>query len=329
MKATGLSENGSVIVAVCFDNQTEKLVDAAVQICRLTKQDLCMVNVLVPSSTVIWNGEIYGGITADDLLQANDSMLRESSEAQLLELSTRIPDDVNWRVSAMVGDPVSMILAESKKYSGKMIVSGSGKGKHWLIPKSMSTVLSLMAEAHVPVLVINEQAELELPEGGQGFKILIMDDLSDASKHAIEGVFASLAEFAGSQVCHTHVSGLTKDALGAAIVSASAAVRSGVVSDLEKDDVFKAIEEKGLERLRDRVGPGFRDIFNEKNGRYLPKMLYGNVSEALKAVIEEFDPHVICFGKHSSFHKGRPFAIGQVAYGTMLGQSKPILVMGA
>ena len=84
-----------------------------------------------------------------------------------------------------------------------MIIIGASSSGVAGTTLGFSTAVSLISESTVPVMVVNEGAELHPP--GEGFRILVADDFSDTGADALAMGFTIARAVRGSTLIHTHV----------------------------------------------------------------------------------------------------------------------------
>jgi nucleotide-binding universal stress UspA family protein len=315
---------GTVLVAVNFNEQSKTLVETAVAICERSGLGIRLLHVLAPPPPAVWYGEITAGLKLADLAEAELEISRNEALFQLEQLAKNVPSGLDIGFSIITDNIDEGILTEAKNKNAKLLICGSAGSSYRFVPKSMSTVLSLMANAPIPVLVLNESSPHPFPQ--HRLKLLVLDDLSEETAHLFRGNFRFLKDVQEIAVLHVHISGLSRTSLAAALTAANVAGRNGVNLESEVGDLFTIIQDKSLTRLRDR-STYLRHSAEGGKIRYEAKVEYGNLHEVIDHLIDSFQPDILCFGKHKSFHR-KPFAIGQLAYSSMLAYKLPIMVLG-
>jgi nucleotide-binding universal stress UspA family protein len=317
------SSQGTVIVALNFNSQSKVLVDTAVGMCQRSGWGLRLLHVVTPPPSVVWYGEITPGLRLADLAEAELEISKNEAKFKLEQIAKGVPANIDVSVSVVADDVAEGVLTETKSKEAKLLVCGSIGGSYRFVPKSMSTLLSLMAQAPIPVLVLNDAAPHAFPQ--DRLKIIVLDDLSEETAHIFHGNFKFLSHVKEIDVLHVHVSGLNKATLAAALTAANAASRNGVNLEVEVDDLFSSMQDKAIKRLQERSADLRTDSENRKI-HYKTQIEYGNIHDAIDRLTKAFQPDILCFGKHSSI-RHKPFALGQVPYSSMLANKLPVLIL--
>lgn len=212
------------------------------------------------------------------------------------------------------------LMEESDAQGAWLTMVGARPGSHAFTPASLSTTRALINQSERPVMVVNDEATLDL--SGEEVRILCADDLMDGGEAAIQfaAEFAQgLGESARLQVLH--VNPMTEESLEASFQHAILATHSQVTPAIDSGEVFRAVSAMTQTVLEQRIKQVDLD---EKQLQGC--VVHGQVVPSLLEAVESFKPHVVIFGKHLRVHR-RPFYFGHVPLTTAYRLNIPFVVV--
>ena len=218
------------------------------------------------------------------------------------------------------GSAAHMIAAEAAATNAAFIITGAASVSHRFIPKGISTALTLMSTASVPVLVMKLETILGSPQ--RDFRVLVADDMRDSGKSALRTALSLACLYPSSEVFHVHVNSLTLSALEAALDAgplhrSSPTEGPAKVYELVVREIEEQLEKRALEVMSGLPSPGIN---------YHPHVRTGAVAKNLDLVIGEFNPDLMVFGRHQTF-RSKPFSMGQMPFYSMLSQSIAVMIV--
>ena len=102
------------------------------------------------------------------------------------------------------------IVNDASRSSADLIVCGVANVSHKFLPKGLSTVLSLMANAPIPVIAFPPGASFQ-KSNEDAFRIILADDLEDAGASAAKFGIEWAKSIGKSSIYHVHVNTSRKE----------------------------------------------------------------------------------------------------------------------
>lgn len=322
MTRHALQPGDPIVVAMKFDNLSTHVLRLAFELAERCKLKVAAIHVveLLP----IPRNFLAETITGIDIAQAARSQQKgelEAARERLEKLAREIdPNGLVITTKVLSGLPAQMIAAEAAATNAAFIITGAASVSHRFIPKGLSTALTLMSDASVPVLVMRLETILESSQ--KEFRVLVADDMRDSGNAALRTALSLACLYPSSNVCHVHVNSLTESALEAALdagaFSRSSSTKGGArVFDLMVKEIEDQLEKRARDVMSGLSSPGIN---------YNPHVKTGSVAETLDLVIEEFHPDLIVFGRHQTF-RSKPLSMGQIPFHSMLSQSVAVMIV--
>lgn len=325
MSETIATRSKYVTVAVAFDHHTIPLTTFAARLCEKLSKDLCLMHVVEPwldSPHSVPRGENDPLWNVSQAVEAN---AYELAGRKLDELASKVSPKVKVVKHVLRGKPVPLLAQEAFNIGSMVLLVGADVESLKYLPKGLSTALSLMASAPVPVMVADGSTLLEIK--ADELDILVADDLSEDSENALEFGFDLAIGQGKATLHHVHINGLTYDSLRSGLLSAAATSHSLGNDEKTTEIVFDSMI-KGFEDQLERRGGNERDYLENGGGSYIPKVLTGNVAKKLLEETQIAKPSILIFGRHQAVHR-QPFFMGRVPFKTMLASKIPVVVVPA
>jgi nucleotide-binding universal stress UspA family protein len=322
MPKTFKGPNSLVLACVKPGEFSTSSLKAAVSLCKRTGMRLRLVSAVEPALMYLQFPaiEMYD-FTAISRAESNE--LKAQVEDELKQFAQSLELDSKVETSVVVGQPAQVALSDAVANGVSLIVTGAANGSHRFVPKGLSTALSLMADSHMPVLVVKENGALDFSK--EALNIVVADDLSANCERAVLAAFDLAIALGDTDVHHIYSNSLTMQNFARNVQKLRELHDDDSATDISPTDLWEKTRINLHERLRLRA-PG-RSLFLEAaGGHYWPEIRDGSVELALEKVIESASPELIVFGRHHSFHR-RPFAIGRVPFHFMMSMDRPILVV--
>lgn len=314
------STDGTILVAVKFDSLGEELLQRACELASTGHFSVKAMHVVEPLSAGAWAG------AGSDIIQAIDLVNSEHIELMERKLSdwvNKLRPGCSIVSKVLVGVAAQMVAAEALVSGAVCVITGAASRSHRFIPRGLSTALSLMANAPVPVLVLTAEAQLKLKS--EPFRILLADDLRDQSTNAVTAGLEFSCLIPRSHVQHLHINGLTEDALGRAVETAQSMAHTAAPLSGTIEKIFQSLVDDLRRQLEQRAA-ALRARSSQAGIEYEAVVRSGSVLEELDHGIQSFAPHLVVFGRHQTFHH-KPFTVGQVPFSSILSQRVPVMVV--
>lgn len=288
------NKNAKILVAVALDDMSPQLLENAKCLSAKTGMGIHVVHVapfLPPISLEYYPSEPI----RQNVIEELEAQTIAEAEKKLQKLIAPFNVPMTYRVYSSQLGIIGPILSAATTENAAAILCGCGERIPRLVPKGFSTVLSLLAEGNAPLIVVGPGMNI-LPDREQ-CRILLADDLrSETLPSMTGGIF--WAQVLGASVRHLHVM---------------------------SPEIFKA--DGCLQKLQERVA-WEKALLLEKGGSYESKVAEADVLEGIKDEAQSFEPNIIVFGQHKTFHR-RPLGLGQTSYKAMLNLNYPIMVVPA
>jgi nucleotide-binding universal stress UspA family protein len=248
---------------------------------------------------------------------------KDLAAEELKAVAARIELDSPVTSTVVVGSVAPAVIAEAVTSGSALIVCGAARGSHRFVPKGISTALGLMADAPVPVLVMNDICPLDLRQTQQS--LLIADDLS-ANCAGVPVTACNLAIAIGhTDVHHVHVNALSMETLASAAEKSIAMHGEMIFKDVGPSVLWEIVQRDLQEHIiRRSKGAGERIV--AAGGQYCAKLRNGRVESELEKAVEATQANILVFGRHHSLHR-KPFAIGKVPFHMMLAHNRALVVV--
>ena len=318
-------DSRTVVLAVRADEGAQSLVDAAMQLCRRTGMKLRIVQVAEYWIGRSWPRELT---IEGPLAEAVDAVEGESirmAEKHLRKMAESAGRGLEVETNVLSGNASECIIADALANRASLIITGAGRGSHRFVPRGMSTALSLMADAPIPVLVIQEGCRPKFDMDGQ--VVLIADDLSEHSERAVLTGFDLATALGKTKVKHVHVNAISEENLRVALEGVASASRSGQVRGISAGEIHELALKTLDAKLRQRAA-GMKAVLEASSSEVSCHLRSGDVIDELNKAAEETKADFVVFGRHRAFRR-KPFLIGQVPFYAMLSPDRPVLVVPA
>lgn len=315
---------GKILVAVNLDEGSGPLLKAAANLAEKSQSELAVLHVCD-----YWVGRTW----ANDMMLSGSVMmnLAESAEAEALRAArTRLSDLLSANVKGVevqsevvLGFPDESIRAHAVTTSADLLMLGGTSSDYRFVPSGLSTVISLLSEAPVPVIVI--------PKNWKGswntdrMRIMIADDLSSHGEAAVHAGYELSVRLGGCSLFHTHVTQMSKEALSAAIDTAAAASHT-TAGALNSDEIWAATMSSLEKKVHSRAGE-YQSQLSANGTRSTVSILHGNPSDAVLKYAADEKPDLLVFGRHRTWRR-KPFVLGQLPFHGMLKSNLPVMVAG-
>ena len=312
-----------ITVAVKFDQHAVPLTRSAIELCQRTGKRLNLLHVVEPWLDHSHSKPFENSSPLWDAMQAVEMSARDLAGRNLDELARMAPETMSVAKSVVVGKPAETIGAEAARASSALLVVGGAADAKRNLFSGLSTAVSLMVTAPLPVLVIDTRLTPGLPRSG--IRMLVADDLSRESEAAVCFAFDMACAYERATLHHVHVNSLTRESLRSGLEVAEAASRTLGTPTRSTDDVYRALNANLKDQLAGRAA-NYRDYLEEAGGTYVSAVEVGGVQKELATYVERAEPDILVFGRHKTVHT-RPFFLGRLPFGAMLSHRRPIIVV--
>lgn len=316
-----MNPKGKILVPVNLDESSGPLLKAAGQISKRTGLTINVVHVSEYWVGRTWPTEMMLGGPMGGLVSAIEDETMEVAHSRLQELVKANLPGVEVGTEVLLGYPAESIRAHAVTIGAELIILGGAAEDYKYVPRGLSTVLGLMAEAPCPVLV--------LPRGNPGawdkktLKAVLADDLQPESDNGVLVAYEWASALGDTELTHVHVNQLTKEDLKEALTSAAAAAHTPEGA-LDVDTVWTAAM-KSVETKLSQRAPGRAHLVEARGGKVETSVMQGDPVETILKEAEDRKADLMIFGRHRTWRR-KPFAVGQLPFHSMLRSRRPVLI---
>lgn len=301
--------NSKILVATSFDERLEALVSAAEALSVRTGAPLKFLHVCEPPVVSL------GGISTRDeghaLLAAIQEEKRQVATRRLSALCATLKRGLTVEFEAVIGEVVPCLVKACENGDVGFVMVGAARKD----PAGFSTAVNLLTEASCPVFVMNEAARFDSDQ--KSLRILLADDLSEASIGAVDFAMGLAHCVPGCQVTHLHVQSATEIEI---LKKAHPTVGSLVTIDQ-----WTASRRESEAQLLKRAGDSASQL-EISGGRYQTEITAGHVFEEIQRSALAMRADLVVCGEHHVFH-WPTMQSGQVPYRQMLAGPRPVVVV--
>jgi nucleotide-binding universal stress UspA family protein len=301
--------SSKILVATSFDERLEALVSAAENLSARTGAPLKFIHICEPPVVSL------GGVSTRDeshsLMTAIQEERRQVATRRLATLCSTLKRGLTIEFEALIGEVVPCLAKVCETDSIGLVMMGAARKD----PAGFSTAVNLLTETTCPVLVLNEAARLDCVD--RGLRILLADDLSEASSGAVDFALGLAHCLPACQVTHLHVQSATEfEMLKKSHPS---------VGSLLTVDQWSASRREAETQLLRRAGESAHRL-EASGGRYQTEVTAGHVFEEIQRSALAMRADLVVCGEHHVFH-WPTMQSGQVPYRQMLAGPRPVVVV--
>ena len=318
-----------IVFGVKFDGDTVKNLQGACKLAKHTGMTLRLVHVIEK-----WQEHLPGCYTPGSYFSSKLSAINEDScikdaRAKFEELKTMIDPSINIEQNVLVGSVAEGLLCDAISSQAALIMCSYRPMSDQYLPKGLSTTLSLLADASVPVLAMPLGFNLDYSK--KPFKIVACDSLMDDCSEAMSTACEFGMDVGNASIIHLHIHQKTPAEIaewGEQVQSFMESYKLQVPSEFEVENIMEQTRKKISHQLDQRIGM-LKSIIPLKQGcEYAQQIRFGDLFDQFGSMIANENPDIIAFGKHQKFHK-KTLAVGSMPSYTMLGLGRPILAVAA
>lgn len=303
----------NVVVGLSFDQHSDQLFQRALSLCRRTGMGLRLVHAVPPLSPrpLYLPAEAEACTTGDHQAEPRNAALAEA-QAKVERIVAQAGGGVSCRGNVIEAQTASAaIAADAAANGGALIMVGAAPDPHRFVPTGISTALTLMASAPVPVLAVRHDCPLFLAK--DTFRIVIADDLATKSDATARAAISLGAALRRAELIHLHVIDFTFDNLIRRLEDQRC---PGTGTRQKSAELWTIMEHSVHDALRAR-SHGQSALVEFTGGRYETRVLSGNPRAEIANAFACIAPDIVVFGRHHRLHR-RPFGIGHIPFSAML-----------
>lgn len=318
------SPRGVLVAAVAFDDQTDSLLETAVSLAERFDMEVRFVNVLDNLAMDPWVMEMPGNYMSMPIYRETQEKMVRERRKMLIELVDRVRLKARERAVAEVvsGDVPDSLIAYAKLHRANLILTACSSASYRITPKGFSTALSLMADAPLPVLVVNRERPLNF--SAASLRLLLADDLQASTNEAAIRTYELAMRLGRCRVRQVHVHGDFRELIKESW--SDLAGRYPGLSDASASDDPTAFATKKITDNLQARGLPYRQQAEQRGATLELDVRTGPVHDEIHQACQDFDPDLLIFGRHK-FFRSRPFLVGRMSFRAMLHDQRPILLV--
>ncbi|MFW7378105.1 MAG: universal stress protein [Oligoflexus sp.] len=307
-----ISEN-SIMVAIAFDENTSNLVKFGAYLSKRLEKPLCLIHVVENPDSLdlpIAFARDVNSLTKLRILQIMEKSALNDRMKKLID-NADIPRSTKTIVISS-SDIDKAIIQFATKHKAKYIVSGTKKGTNRLVPKGLSTAISLIENSSVPVFIVPQENSFAGAENDR-LKMFISDSLEADSDQIVRSALEMAILLQCQSIDHVHIySRHERNHWQTSIWKQL---------DLPKKSPPEKLDDQLRQILQAKIA-GFESQLNKISCKYRALIVESaDIAETLLKTIDENSPDIVLFGRHKML-KFKPLGIGNLPYRTILSKSQ-------
>jgi nucleotide-binding universal stress UspA family protein len=316
-----------IVAGVKFDGNTLQNLQGALDLAKHTHMTLRLVHVIEK-----WQEHLPGCYTPGSYFATKVSAINEDScikdaKAKLAELRTMIPADITVEENIIFGSVAESLICDAVSCKAALIMCSFEPSPEKHQARGLSTIVSLLANAGVPILALPRHRRLDYQKAH--FKIVACDSLLDDCAQAMSTACEFGMDIGNSQIIHLHIHRRSKEELaewGEQIRNMLDSYQIDVPDEFAGENIIEKTHKKITHQLNQRIGMLKSLIPLKPDCSYSQQVLFGDLFEEFLGLVRTEDPDLIAFGRHQRFHL-KAFTKGSMPSYAMLGLDRPILTV--
>jgi nucleotide-binding universal stress UspA family protein len=215
------------------------------------------------------------------------------------------------------------LIDEAKKCGAVLIVVGAAATRYKFVPSGFSVAISLLDASPLPVLVVNNESEVDLTEST--LRMVIADDLGEFSESALNTCAAIAKVLPRSEIHHVHVTGSAGKLLLDTMKKYWETMGSLISTTIKPGDCYASDMESRQKDMEDRAQK-IMDVSNILNTTYRQEILTGGTGKEIFDYAKEVNPHLMIFGQHHIWRLDKE-ELGSLKHWQMIEHSTLSLIM--
>jgi nucleotide-binding universal stress UspA family protein len=285
-----------------------------------------VVHACMPWAGGMWVYAFPGVGNAYEMQALYEKACTEGADLELRQQLNNLAGEAEVDHETVIAVPAQGLLQVAERTHASLIVCEAHHSSYRLMPRSVSTIVTLLAGTKIPLLIMPHDKNDDFQKGH--LRIAVCDDLRSSSRHALAIASELGCAGTGNQIQQIHCSDLNP-------VDFESFSRSYAYVNRDRLELTEALptfqelltttELKIAEHMQDRMAP-FKPLL-ERNKCALEKVvLFGDVEDELSKYLRRSDADVIVFGKHQMFHENI-LHLGSLSLTSMLQFHKPVLIV--
>jgi nucleotide-binding universal stress UspA family protein len=305
---------GTVVVAVGFDERTPDLALNAQAMSHQFGMTIHFVHAIEPPVYDVMAIETPAVVALPLVVQEEMARVAREREEKMNALIRQSTQSGCPTTGVCVeGDPIRTLINEAVRLRANLILTANNLKSDGFFPLGLSTSISLMHDAPLPVMVLGKT---NITFSQKPFKILIADDLTEGSSEAAQKAFEFASLIPGSKIRQVHVHGDLRETLRDTWRDMRSKLPFFDSQEAHPDSYWIQEHEARLTHLK-RHGLPWRRRAETAGVQIENDIRMGAVEKELAQSIQDFKPDIVFFGRHRLL-KTRPFLIGRVPGRIML-----------
>lgn len=324
MTQASRNPRGTIVAAVAFDAQTDAVTHTATALCRRYDMNLHLISVVEPTLANPWIQVSTAELAYFPIYPEVDEAERQDKLKRMEELARRLETPFKPTTSVAYGMKTQTLISEAVARRANLLITGFDPEAYRVTFSGVSTALTLLADAPLPVLAVTKDAYPDFNR--KGFKMLIADDFTEATHEAVLKGMELASMLDRAEVRQVHVHGDFREVLKGRWADIKARFPGDGVGTITPESLWENEYQTLLAKGKTQGAP-FRKKAELAGAKLELDVRTGNkVAEEFQDAVEEFNPDLVVFGRHRVL-KARPFLIGRMPSRTMLQLRKPVLVV--
>ncbi len=318
------SSGTTLVLGLDLKHDETSLIKTASSLAQRTGARLLCVHAAQPFRSYALAGEGFALPYEEFERESYDSDI-QSAEISLQQIREKLPPELLVDVEIVRDYSEDALEGLARDCNAQLILCGHRLGEEAAPLEGLSTSLSLMAHASVPVMSLPLGTQLDFTQ--KAHKLLVADSLQTGAFHALKAALGFSKSIDTETFYHLHVYPNSVEELQESAEKIRLAMVEG---RLPQDPSFngdyylekiKADLEHLLRRRHHEADPEFA-----KGTQYKSLVRFGEPQEQLHKAVAETKADILIFGKHH-FLRPKGLSLGKIPYKAMLEKGVATLVI--
>ncbi len=318
------SPETTLVVGLDLTDDEKSLIDTAVTMAQRTGARLILVHAAPPFRSYSLAGEGFT-LPYEELERETYDNDLKLAEAKIEAIRENMPSDVVVETEVFRDFPEDALESVAQESHAQMILCGYRIEKHQTLLRGMSTALSLMRHASIPLMTVPIGTRIDFTDDKH--ICLVADNLKSEGFYALKAAMGFCKSIDTQELVHLHVNPMSFREIHGMVSKIKVAMLEGRFPsdpDFSSDLYIERLNSELLMRLRQRLHEADPEFAQGTNYRAVVK--FGQPAEVLHRTVEETHASILVFGKHH-FFRPKGFSLGKVPYQAMVERNVATLVV--
>ncbi len=318
------SSGTTLLLGLDLRHDESNVIKTASSLALRTGSRLILVHAAQPFRSYALAGEGFALPYEEFERESYDADIK-AAEQTLQGIRDKLPPELMVDIEIVRDYTEDALEGLAKDSKAQLILCGHRASEDSALVQGLSTSLSLMAHATVPVMTIPLGSHLNFTH--KAHKILVADSLQEGGFRALKAALGFSKSIDTEMFYHLHVYPNSVEELQESAEKIRIAMVEGRIPadpSFHGDYYVEKLQEKILHELRRRHHEADPEL--ARGPGYKAKVSFGDPAEQLHRAVAETKADILIFGKHH-FLRPKGLSLGKIPYRAMLEENLATLVI--